>query len=251
MYAFILYNIIENHTNPSKYIPVVIAFSIWNYALYLFDRAYDAHLDSLSSEKEALTGVNNRYFLLFSILLSLVPIILLISFHFSIFPYLFFVPVTFMYNLRIFPNKKAIKHYFLLKNIYSAIFIWTLPIVCILKYYLYLPYSFFQIYTWFWAFVFTVLVGEIIWDIRDMDGDIKDGLQTIPIVLGLKKTKIILVSAILFIFLPVSFWRQQLDWIFIIVFLFYAIFSTPKMPKWIFHLPIFVTILKFLYIYVR
>ncbi|MBX7226492.1 MAG: UbiA family prenyltransferase [Chitinophagales bacterium] len=249
MYAFILYNIIENHTNPKPYLPLVLAFSIWNYALYLFDRAYDAHLDNLSSTKESLMGKHNRFFLIFSFLLAFVPLPILLLSNFSLFPFILFLPVTFLYNLRIFPGKKAVKHFFFIKNLYSAIFIWTLPVVCVLKFYLHLPYTFIQIYLWFWSFVFTVLIGEIIWDIRDMDGDKQEGLKTVPIVLGLQKTKIIIVATILFVFVPISLWRHQFDWIFVVIFLLYGIFASPKIPKWIYHLPIFVTILKFLYIY--
>ncbi|MBK9353446.1 MAG: UbiA family prenyltransferase [Bacteroidetes bacterium] len=119
------------------------------------------------------------------------------------------------------------KHFFFLKNIYSAILIWTLPIVCVLKFYLFLPQSFFTIYLWFWSFVFTVLIGEIIWDIRDMNGDKQDGLKTVPLVLGLFKTKIIIVSSILLIFIPLSLWRHQFDWLFVVVFLLYGIFASP------------------------
>ncbi|MBK9353447.1 MAG: hypothetical protein IPN09_05580 [Bacteroidetes bacterium] len=96
MYAFILYDIISNYTAPKPYLTLVIAFSIWNYSLYLFDRAYDAHLDNMSSSKESLTGKHNRFFIFFSIVLAFVPLIILAFSKFSLFHLFFYTYYLFL-----------------------------------------------------------------------------------------------------------------------------------------------------------
>ena len=173
IYYFIVCRIIAAtaHIDFRPYIPVILAYTIWHYALYLYDRAYDAHLDNINNAVESLHGKYRNLLMYISILLVLAPVLILFYYKQPILPYLFFIPITFLYNLRIFPANKAFKHFTLIKNLYSAVLIWPLPVAVILKFYVGMDNYLIEIMYWFIPFIIFVLMGEIIWDMRDVIGD--------------------------------------------------------------------------------
>lgn len=248
VFGMILYFIIDAFTDDvNRYTPVVAAFSIWNFALYLFDRVFDNKLDALNFEQEAIDEQYKNRLLILTVLLALVPMAVLHFGGFSVLPYLIFLPITFGYNLRIFGKDRAIKHFFLLKNLYSSVFIWSLPVVVILKFYVGLPDHFLEIYRWFWTIVFAVTMGEIIWDMRDMIGDEQEGLKTVPVTLGLNRTKLLLFAALFFIYTPLTIWQGYFDPIFVAIFVVFIALASPTTPKWFYHLPIFFGIFMYSY----
>ncbi len=249
VFYFMCWHIIESYTNEksNKYLPVIIVFTIWNYAIYLFDRAYDANLDYTNDAEESIKGKYTIYFLYFSILLTLMPIGILLYLKLSLFPYLIAIPFAFLYNIRIFPNQKAIKHYTLIKNLYSSIFIWTMPIAIILSCYVENPYNFIKVILWSWVTIIYITLGEIIWDMRDMKGDRIENIQTIPVRFGLKNTKIGMLLFLVGLFLPIQIYMNQFNLYIFIGFVIYIIISGPKIPKWIFHFPIFLSLFNELY----
>lgn len=248
VYFFVICSIVESTLNASykKFIVIIVCFSIWHFSLYLFDRAYDANLDYLNNPAESLKGNHRKHFLYFSIFLPIMQIFILYFYNQPILPYLFLLPITYLYNVRIFPKKRAIKHFTVIKNMYSAVLIWPLPIAIILKYYAELDNYLFEIMYWFWGFILCVFMGEIIWDIRDVDGDKIEGIETIPVKYGIKNTKLILIFIILIYFLINYYYFNTFNYVLILFYLLYILISTPKLPKILFHIPIFIAILYYI-----
>lgn len=252
IFFFVAIQIIEGtyKGNYRYYLPVIVAFTIWHYALYLFDRAYDAHLDSLNNSSESLKGNFRKLFLYFSIFLAFFPIAILWYYNFSILPYLFFIPITFLYNLRIFSNYRAVKHFTAIKNLYSAILIWPLPIAVILKYYIGFDNYLLVILSWYWSFISYVFMGEVIWDMRDTEGDMQEGIQTIPVVYGLKKTRYFLFTILTIVSFLNYIQYHSISYVLISFFSIYILISSPKLPKWLFHFPLFVSLFYYIYVYI-
>ena len=115
-----------------------------------------------------------------------------------------------------------------------------LPLVVILKSYVGLDSHFLFIYSWFWSFVLLVFLGEIIWDMRDIKGDEANDVKTIPVVIGLKNTRWVILALLFFVYLPLSIYTNQFSAIVLLFFIAYTLFSGPDLPKLIFHFPIFI-----------
>lgn len=247
IYYFLCIQIIESTTHQSArlYLPAILSFTIWHYALYLFDRAYDAHLDSLNNNIESLKGKYRKPLLYFSISIVFVPLLILIYYNQPILPYLFFIPITFLYNLRIFPNKKAIKHFTFIKNLYSAVLIWPLPIAVMVKYYIGMNNYLLEIMYWYWSFIVFVFMGEVIWDMRDVDGDKQENIMTIPVVYGLKKTRILLFILLILVSTINIIAHNTFNYIVVSFYILYILIASPKLPKWLFHLPLFISLLYY------
>lgn len=244
IYYFVCANILDVFTkNEHKlYIPVIISFTIWHYALYLFDRAYDANLDYLNNPMESLKGRLAKPLLYLSILLAFLPVGILSYYKLPVIPYLFFIPITFFYNLRVFPGNKAIKHFTLFKNLYSAILIWPLPVAVMIKYYVGYENHLLIILLWFWAFILYVLMGEIIWDMRDTEGDKKENIRTIPVVFGLQKTRLLLLGLLTTTSILQYIQIGEINYVLISFYLLYIFISSPRLPKWVFHAPLFISL---------
>jgi 4-hydroxybenzoate polyprenyltransferase len=250
IYYFICIGFFQVFTEDyTKYLPVCLAFSMWHYALYLFDKAYDSQLDKMNYASESIPGRLAPFFMALSVALALTPIFILWYSDQPVIPFLFFLPVTFLYNLRIFPGGKAIKHFTLWKNLYSAVLIWPLPVAVMMKYYAGVPNYLAEIMFWFWNFVLYVLIAEIIWDMRDVNGDRQDGLRTIPVLLGIPKTRILLLGVLFLVFLPLLILKDQFDPVVFGFYILYTLISGPKLPKWLFHLPLFISLAWYIHRY--
>lgn len=249
IYFFVSRQIIEGtrEVDIHFFIPVIVGFMIWHYSLYLFDRAYDAHLDNLNNTSESLKGKFRNTFLYFSIFLAFVPAIIFWYYKFPVLPYLFFIPITFLYNLRIFPGKRAVKHFTFIKNLYSAVLIWPLPIAVMLKYYVGLDNHLPVILLWYWSFIAFVFMGEVIWDMRDTEGDRLEGVRTIPVVYGLKKTRYFLFAILTSVSALNYVMYHSFNITLISFFVVYILISSPKLPKWMFHFPLFVSLAYYIY----
>ena len=155
---------------------LIISFTCWHFALYLFDRVYDRALDAQSQPREHVRNGEYKFLYLFTLLLLLLSFVLYYSTGFNILGWLILFPVTFLYTYPLF-NRRA-KDIFLVKNLYSALLIWSLPLM---------------IQSWLigngweaihkttqsisWLFLY-VMLGEVLWDIRDSSIDKKYGIST-------------------------------------------------------------------------
>lgn len=222
--------------------PVVISFTAWHFALYIFDRAYDYDKDQLTQPQEAIRPGERNFFLGLSFVLCLLPLVLLPMAGLSLAPYLPFVPVTFLYTYPLYRGIRA-KNITLVKNLYSALLIWTLPLSIIL-------YSYSGADLGFWAvfkqnflgmFVY-VMVGEAFWDIRDIEGDRVNHVRTLPVVFGVGPTKLYLFALILVDLLV--FGRPVGD--SAIVYTLLILIVNRRTPNWVYHLPALLALYRFL-----
>lgn len=127
IFLFLLINVYSLFAKQLIAWPVVLSFFMWHYALYIFDRAFDYNLDAINQPKEAILPKERNFFLILSFSLCIAPIVLLIVFNYTIIPYLFFIPITFLYTYPVYKKIRS-KNILFFKNFYSAFFIWTLPL---------------------------------------------------------------------------------------------------------------------------
>ena len=222
--------------------PVAISFFLWHYALYIFDRAYDYERDKISQPQEAIRPSEYKFFIWLAIIFCLLPLIILPLWSKSVLPYLPFLPITFLYTYPIYKGIRT-KNITFLKNLYSALLIWTLPLAFIIYFYGAVDSSLWEIFknNFLGLFVY-VLIGEAFWDIRDMKGDEINKVKTLPLVIGVLATKIYLVSLILVDYS--MFGKSVTD--STIIYLFLIIIVNRKTPNWVYHLPALLALYRFI-----
>ena len=93
-------------------------------------------------------------------------------------------------------------------------------------------------------------MGEIIWDMRDIIGDKEEKVMTIPVVYGLLKTRLLLLSILSFVNLLKFLLYNEFDFILILFYLTFILLASPKLPKWLFHFPLFVSLFYYIYDYI-
>lgn len=242
IFLFLLINLYTSFAKQAIVWPVIISFFCWHFALYIFDRAYDFKLDAINQPNEAILPKERNFFLWLSVLLCLIPIAILLYHKLNILPYLPFIPITFLYTFPIYKGVRS-KNIFFLKNFYSALFIWTLPLATVMYYYTQTDLSFWEIFRIHFIGLFIyVLIGEAFWDIRDVDGDKQQKVNTIPVVFGVTYCKIYLFALILFDWL---IFRNQVN-TSTIVYVILILIVNPKSPRWIFHIPPLLALYRFL-----
>ena len=163
---------------------IILAFGSWHWSLYLFNRVTDTEEDQISQPKENLE--TRREFLLVlatSIVLLVWPIFWMIQQKLNPLFYIAFMPVGWLYSIRL-PRGFRIKKILFLKNIYSAVFCWTLPAFVAVSAYGKLPTDSTLLPKMGIELALAVTLYEVIWDIRDTEGDRKAGVQTIATYFG-------------------------------------------------------------------
>ena len=246
IFFFLQYFILAYYAKADLFYPVIFAFTIWHYALYIFDRSYDADRDFLSNQREAIPRAQKYFWLTLSLVLAVLPFIILYLYHFKVLPYLILFPFTFLYTLEIFPGKKRVRNFTGIKNLYSAIFIWTLPLYVLLHFYTASSIDILSFLKAFWPLLLFVFMGEIIWDVRDIEADEQNRVNTIPVRIGITKTKLLLFF-LLGVYLLFAALFQQVDWNTVIgVAVFTAILSK-RLPQWAYHVPLFASIAWYLW----
>lgn len=242
IFLFLLINVYSHFAKQALCWPVIISFFIWHFALYIFDRAYDYKLDAINQPQEAILPVERMFFIYLSVILALVPIPILLYYKLSILPYLPFIPITFLYTFPLYKTVRS-KNILFFKNFYSALFIWTLPLALVMYFYTNNTLSFWEIFkTYFVGLFIYVLIGEAFWDIRDVEGDKQQNVNTIPVVFGVLPTKIYL-----FILIGID-WLVFGNIVTISTLIYIVLISLVKSnsPRWIFHIPPILALFRFL-----
>ena len=160
--------------------------------VYQVNRVTDFKEDSINAPSENL--VNRRYeneikylslvvFATLIVLLLTRPALLIYSFP--------LLALGILYNFR-FLNFPRLKTFPVIKNLVSA-FGWSFATVLFPSLADGLPLSL-EATVLFMFLLFGVFSSEIIWDIRDMDGDKLSSILTIPTLVGYQKTRILLIT---------------------------------------------------------
>lgn len=242
IFLFLLINVYSLFAKQLIAWPVVLSFFMWHYALYIFDRAFDYNLDAINQPKEAILPKERNFFLILSFSLCIAPIVLLIVFNYTIIPYLFFIPITFLYTYPVYKKIRS-KNILFFKNFYSAFFIWTLPLCIVMYNYTRTDMGFWEIYkTYFLGLFIYVMVGEAFWDIRDVRGDTIENVKTIPVVFGVLTTKIYLFALMI---IDITIFGGQVTFS-TIVYSVLILIVTPNSPAWLFHIPPLLALYRFI-----
>jgi len=242
IFFFLLYyNNKRLTTNPLDY-PLIISFAFWHFALYLFDRVYDGDLDKESQPNEYVPKKQRKALYIFIAGLVISSFFLYVKTGHPIVYWIILLPITFLYTLPII-GKTRIKNILIVKNVYSAGPIWTLPLyiqaVLVTGDPSKIPTD--VLYSIFSLAIY-ILIGEIFWDIRDKSVDKKYGIATIPNTFGINTAKIII-----FLLIVVDFSiKGQIDFNGSgILYCCLLPFTQEKSNRILFHLPPLIALLRF------
>jgi len=203
---------------------------------YLLNRACDITEDRISQTEEAARFADRRELFIISGILFVLPFALapiLILFGLKVLPieFLIFIPLSLLYSYPLFKGKRA-KDIFILKNIYAA-FSWHLSALFLFIFYLEFPAE--SVIGRFFYLFFIILAYEILWDIKDVAGDKKARVKTIPDTWGLPATRLVL-SVILLLALALSYWAGAYVSIITTLYLFvWTFLLSARTSLWVYH----------------
>jgi 4-hydroxybenzoate polyprenyltransferase len=176
------------------------SFSCLSAFIYIFNKVTDAQEDEINVSglqvnkrwHKRVTAVAAVCFLLpLPFLLSAPPLLLF---------YLILAGIGYSYSapLKFFGFKKRLKDIFFVKNAVSAASWASVPTLLPVLYYgREIDGATFLAALNYFVFIFAV---EVVWDIRDIEGDRAAGIKTLPIVLGVLLSKIICLVPIIIMF---------------------------------------------------
>jgi 4-hydroxybenzoate polyprenyltransferase len=214
----------------------ILSFSFWHFSLFLFDRVYDRKIDILSQPDEYVKEKYARSGYVVTVLSLVSSVIFYLLSGYPIWIWFMMLPLVFLYPLRIY-NGLRVKSIFLVKNLYSALLIYSLPLVL----QTYLLESDFSNYILICSLFIYVMIGEVFWDIRDMEADLLHKTITIPNYLGLKFSKYFIFSLVLIDYLIKGDSLSLSGWIYLAL----IISVTDKSDRLVFHVPPLLALLNF------
>jgi 4-hydroxybenzoate polyprenyltransferase len=220
---------------------IIFSFTLWHFALFLFDRVYDRKIDKLSQPDEYVKDKHSSflYFIVGFVLLA--SLMLYLKSGFRLTYWFILLPITFLYPLKAYKNLR-IKSIFFVKNFYSAFFIFCLPLVIQLHLISEGSQDYLQILKPILSLLIYVLIGEVFWDIRDTHADKLNGTITIPNKLGLIPTKIYMLALIL----TDAFFTNQFFSTSAVIYIILLTFVKEDSHRLIFHLPPLIALIRFM-----
>lgn len=172
------------------------------FAVYCMNRLTDKEEDAINSPERASLVNGNEKILGFTVAFSYITAIVLGAFEnvFAMLTLLFPLCTGIAYNVKISPKLPRLKDIFGVKNIIVALS-WAvittfLPLASSGK------ASLILILSLFYFFFIKSFVNTVLYDIRDIEGDQKNGIITIPVGIGKSNTKTllrVLTSSLLFL----------------------------------------------------
>lgn len=175
--------------------------SLWAF-IYLFNKVTDLQEDAVNVSGLPIQVVHCRRVLISSVICLLAPLPFLINRGELLALYIVLAIAGYFYSAPLFLKRgKRLKDILFIKNIVSAICWASIPTLVPAFYYdQVLSIETLILWLNFFVFIFAV---EVVWDIRDIDGDRAAGIKTIPNVFGVLPSKIICLLPVLVMF----FWR--------------------------------------------
>jgi len=181
---FICINSFEGRVNGDSYL-ISLSFAMIFSAIYVFNKATDIVEDNLNLRSFPIK--NKNYAIIFSLTSAIIPIPYLFFTKKSLLLFYLFVPFLFgfLYSYQLsFLKIRRLKEIILLKNLISAL-VWALTPLAIS--FLFLDKI--NILSFVHTFIMVFII-EVIWDIRDIEGDLANKISTIPNKFGILFTKI-------------------------------------------------------------
>lgn len=181
-YSFLLYGILIKWD-------LLLATFLSVFAVYCMNRLTDKEEDAVNSPERASFVDGNEKILGFILFFSYFTAIILglLESFFAMFILLFPLCAGIIYNIKISSKIPRLKDIFAVKNIITALS-WAVGTA-------FLPLtnssglSLILIISLFYFFFIKSFVNTVLYDIRDIEGDRKNGIRTIPVGIGKLKTK--------------------------------------------------------------
>jgi 4-hydroxybenzoate polyprenyltransferase len=180
---------------------VLIIVFLMEFAIYNMNRYTDRTEDSISHPNRAsFTEKHGKFFFLLSVLSYVIALIMtfmrnLPTFFIVILPLL----IGIFYSIRWVPDNignrigfRRLKDIPIIKNLVVAL-AWAIASVLVVSFYFGSQISIISAFLFVFMFI-RFYINTVTFDMRDIKGDSKSGLKTLPIILGEFRTKIFLVS---------------------------------------------------------
>lgn len=210
LYVLFVYPMCAGQIKNFKTATPFIAFVLWHFALYVYNRYTDRGEDTLNSAVEAMDNFHGRIAVILTGVSLASGLGLLIYGGYSTVYYLVSLPCVFLYGQSLFGGKFRIKAITLIKNMYSVFFCWALPLILTGVTYAGSLDILRQSPPWggVVSLFFGIMAYELVWDLRDVDGDRKSGVMTFPVRFGEDACKLLIATLLLCAYilgaLPVS-----------------------------------------------
>ena len=233
-FSFLMFN-----TKPDLKLLFAMFFTMLG--VYNLNKLTDKDEDSINLPERADYVTGNEKTLLFTLVISyLIAILLGFSVNiWAVIIILFPLLAGIIYSVEISPKIPRLKDITGMKNIIAALS-WTVGIVFLPAIYSYKGVMI-TILILFFIFI-NLIVNAVIFDIRDIEGDRKNNIKTIPVVIGRQKTKkmLLIIQSSLIPWLVISiycgfFTRYLPVLIFCIIYGYLYIHyfcNTEKIPKY-------------------
>lgn len=220
--------------------PIIFSFTLWHFGIYLFDRVYDCEKDVHSQQNESVPLKQQKFLFYVIAIIFFLPLVILFYHNLSLFPYLIALPFAFFYTVPLWGFRKRIKDLLIIKNSYSAVIIWSGSIFFAACCYTNLRIIDLLEFGRFYQLLVITFVVEVIWDIRDLDGDVKFGIKTLPNTIGVNKTKLLLL-----LILSLSFILFHTSFVIFFSLCTVIFLSNRKVSNIIYHIPLLLNVLQF------
>ena len=224
-----------------------VSFSFLIAYIYLFNKFTDIKEDIANRKNDAIGAKNSHVTLVLSLLFLMLPIPFIIKTNvLLLILYIFIALLGFFYSHKmiLFNTPFRLKNIIFLKNISAAV-MWSLPLAMvpsILRGNIVL-YDFISLSLLF-LIAFSI---EIFWDIRDMEGDKKHHVNTIPNTYGILAAKIISAAQLALASAIFAYFSYPFHYLATAVSLMVLILLTKKSWNFLyFHAALFVWIIAML-----
>lgn len=222
--------------HSAEFYGVVFSFTLLWAGYYIGNKYFDYKEDAISQAAEARRSPALAYAVTAMYILPLPWILWL---HLPLLPYLALIGVTLGYSITV--AGVRIKNLFLIKNLYAA-GSWWMTIAVAVAFYTNSGMSFADALRYTYDIFLLLMVFELLWDIRDIEGDKAVGNMTVPVVLGITMTKLIIFGCIGLIW----WWNDMSSMIFSILFFnviylaLVTIFVKKDFPNYYYHSVIYI-----------
>jgi len=210
LYVLFVYPMCAGQIKDFKTAAPFMAFVLWHFALYVYNRYTDRGEDALNSVVEAMDDFHGKIALFLTGISLIGGLGLLVYGGYSVIYYLLSLPCVFLYGQPLLGGKLRIKSITFVKNIYAVLFCWALPFVLTSVTYAGSLDVLRQSPPWggIVAMFFGIMAYEMVWDLRDVEGDRQSGVMTVPVRFGEDVCKlfiaVLLLGAYILNVLPVS-----------------------------------------------
>ncbi len=169
---------------------LLTAFSLLNFSMHIFNNYFDLKEDSLTGQTVVMKS--KSVLLLLGSGSLFISFAMVVYYGFSIPCFLILLALMLSYSVPVGKKNLRLKNILFLKNITGSLFWWYLPFVIISSFHT--DNSFIDLFVSNLLVLATFMPFEPLWDIKDMDGDLAAGVNTIPNKYGVDATRILVIS---------------------------------------------------------